>query len=343
MDRSINKKIGTNYLQLDTPSLVLDIDAFKFNLDTINFKLNSIDLSVRIDVNSHLSKDILNLQLNGFSNALGISSSNIGQASVFSQMTDDILVDSPILSSDKLDSLININAKCAYNSLVQLQSIDQSKLSGVYIKIFEQDINEFDRNILSFVTENKIKINGIIFEFSNYKSKKNNIVSQFLESYPELSKITNNFIASGKIAISDYELLDSNFTEIIISKLPLIDNEIIENNEEELQESIKIISSVLSIPDNDRMVLDTGQKAINIDYGFPKIKGIKSAEVQYLSAEHTNIFVEKKELKEFNLQDKIEIIPNDISSVLNQFDSISIIRNDKLLSVFEISARGVYK
>ena len=69
MDRSINKKIGTNYLQLDTPSLVLDIDAFKFNLDTINFKLNSIDLSVRIDVNSHLSKDILNLQLNGFSNA----------------------------------------------------------------------------------------------------------------------------------------------------------------------------------------------------------------------------------------------------------------------------------
>ena len=294
-------------------------------------------------MNSHLSKDILNLQLNGFSNALGISSSNVGQASIFSQMTDDILIDSPIISSDKLDSLININAKCAYNSLVQLQAVDHSKLSGVYIKIFEGEIDEFDSNILSYIIENKIKINGIIVEFSNYKSKKDNVVSKFIESYPELNKITNNFIASGKISISEYELLDSNFTEIIISKLPLIDNEITENNEEELKESIKIISSVLSIPDNDRMVLDTGQKAINIDYGFPKIKGIKSAEVQYLSAEHTNIFVEKSELKEFNLQDKIEIITNDISSVLNQFDSISIIRNEKLLSIFEVSARGVYK
>ena len=258
-------------------------------------------------------------------------------------MTDDILIDSPIISSDKLDSLININAKCAYNSLVQLQAVDHSKLSGVYIKIFEGEIDEFDSNILSYIIENKIKINGIIVEFSNYKSKKDNVVSKFIESYPELNKITNNFIASGKISISEYELLDSNFTEIIISKLPLIDNEITENNEEELKESIKIISSVLSIPDNDRMVLDTGQKAINIDYGFPKIKGIKSAEVQYLSAEHTNIFVEKSELKEFNLQDKIEIIPYDISSVLNQFDSISIIRNEKLLSIFEVSARGVYK
>ena len=73
---------------------------------------------------------------------------------------------------------------------------------------------------------------------------------------------------------------------------------------------------------------------------MPKIKGIKSAEVQYLSAEHTNIFVEKSELKEFNLQDKIEIIPNDISSVLNQFDSISIIRNEngELISLVRVDA-----
>ena len=213
MDRSINKKIGTNYLQLDTPSLVLDIDAFKFNLDTINFKLNSIDLSVRIDVNSHLSKDILNLQLNGFSNALGISSSNVGQASIFSQMTDDILIDSPIISSDKLDSLININAKCAYNSLVQLQAVDHSKLSGVYIKIFEGEIDEFDSNILSYIIENKIKINGIIVEFSNYKSKKDNVVSKFIESYPELNKITNNFILNYRL---NHYFIIINITIIII-------------------------------------------------------------------------------------------------------------------------------
>ena len=41
MDKSIRKKIGTHYTQLDTPSLVLDIDSFKYNLDIVNFKLNA--------------------------------------------------------------------------------------------------------------------------------------------------------------------------------------------------------------------------------------------------------------------------------------------------------------
>ena len=130
------------------------------------------------------------------------------------------------------------------------------------------------------------------------------------------------------------------------SKIPSLEYtkaEIIDHNQIELQESIKVITSVLSIPDDDRIILDTGQKAINIDYGFPTIKEIRSAEVQYLSAEHTNLFVEKNELKQFNLQDKVQIIPKEISSVINQFDSISVIKNEKLLSVFEVSARGVYK
>ena len=342
MERPIKKNIGTNFLDLDTPSLILDLDAFKDNLDIINFKLNSANLSVRIDVNSHLTKDILNLQLNGFSNALGISSSNVNQASIFSHLADDIIVDAALLSTEKINSLISINAQNSYNSLLQLQNINHENLCGIYLKINADNLSEFDNTIFEYTSENNLKISGIIFEYSSFNSLKNDTVTNFLSLFPDVLKITNNFIASGKIKINDYANLDSKFTEIIINKLPLTDVEILEYNPE-LNESVKILSSVLSIPDDDRMILDTGNKAMNIDYGFPVVKNINSAVVKGLSAEHASILINQDELKQYNIQDKIELIPSDISSVVNQFDFISVIKNKKLMSVFNISARGVYK
>ncbi|GIT12523.1 MAG: hypothetical protein CM1200mP33_7090 [Chloroflexota bacterium] len=103
------------------------------------------------------------------------------------------------------------------------------------------------------------------------KNQKAKVVQKFLNNYPSTLNITDNFIASGDISIDDYEKLDSNFKEIIIDKLPLTDIDCIESNPQ-VKESVKVLTTVLSKPDSERIILDTGQKAVNIDYGFPKVK-----------------------------------------------------------------------
>ena len=48
-------------------------------------------------------------------------------------------------------------------------------------------------------------------------------------------------------------------------------------------------------------------------------------------------------INHLNIGDKIELIPSDISSIMNQFNFLSVVKTDKLISTYEITARGAYK
>ena len=275
-------------------------------------------------------------------NTKGISVTNISQASIFSSLSDDIIVNNVVLSESKLSSITDLNASPVYSSILQLNKIKSIYSDDLYIKIRIDSDFKFESDIINYLLNENYSIKGIIFEFYKYEKSKSYVVQKFLNNYPSTLNITDNFIASGDIAIDDYEKLDPNFTEIIIDKLPLTDIDCIESNPQ-LNESVKVLTTVLSKPDSERIILDTGQKAINIDYGFPKVKNIQSAKIGYLSAEHTNIELNDKDHSALNIGDKIELIPSDISSIMNQFNFLSVVRNDKLISTYEITARGAYK
>ena len=225
---------------------------------------------------------------------------------------------------------------------MQLNKIKSIYSGGLYIKIRIDSDFKFESDVIKYLLNENYSIKGIIFEFYKYEKSKNHVVQKFLNNYPSTLNITDNFIASGDISIDDYEKLDSNFTEIIIDKLPLTDIDCIESNPQ-VKESVKVLTTVLSKPDSERIILDTGQKAVNIDYGFPKVKNIQSAQIGYLSAEHTNVELNNQDHSALNIGDKIELIPSDISSIMNQFNFLSVVKNDKLISTYEITARGAYK
>ena len=310
--------------------------------EQISNKLNSLKLKVRWNVNSHLTKDILSLQMKAVPDAKGISVTNISQASIFSSLSDDIIVNNVVLSESKLSSISELNVSPTYSSILQLNKIKSIYSGGLYIKIKIESDSDFKSDIINYLLNENYLINGIIFEFFKYENSKSHVVQKFLNNNPSTVTITDNFIAAGNISIDDYEKLDPNFTEIIIDKLPLTDIDCIESNPE-INESVKVLTTVLSKPDSDRIILDTGQKAINIDYGFPKVKNIQSAKINSLSAEHTNVGLSEKDQSALNIGDKVELIPSDISSIMNQFNFLSVVKDDKLISTYEITARGAYK
>ena len=191
MERPIKKDPGTLYTKLDTPSLILDLDAARKNLTLISNKLNSLKLKVRWNVNSHLTKDILSLQMKAVLNTKGISVANTSQASIFSSLSDDIIVNNVVLSESKLSSISELNASPTYSSILQLNKIKTVYSGEIYIKIkidpgfdFNSDMNipieKFQVTLEKLMRDNNFK-NQII-------RKQNQFVENYLANHGSSSK-----------------------------------------------------------------------------------------------------------------------------------------------------------
>ena len=191
MERPIKKDPGTLYTKLDTPSLILDLDAARKNLTLISNKLNSLKLKVRWNVNSHLTKDILSLQMKAVPDTKGISVANTSQASIFSSLSDDIIVNNVVLSESKLSSISGLNASPTYSSILQLNKIKTVYSGEIYIKIkidpgfdFNSDMNlpieKFQVTLEKLMRDNNFK-NQII-------RKQNQFVENYLANHGSSSK-----------------------------------------------------------------------------------------------------------------------------------------------------------
>ena len=169
MERPIKKDPGTLYTKLDTPSLILDLDAARKNLTLISNKLNSLKLKVRWNVNSHLTKDILSLQMKAVLNTKGISVANTSQASIFSSLSDDIIVNNVVLAESKLSSISELNASPTYSSILQLNKIKTVYSGEIYIKIKIDPGFDFNSDIINYLS-NIIIISPIYsnMSFSNH-------------------------------------------------------------------------------------------------------------------------------------------------------------------------------
>ncbi|MFQ5483048.1 MAG: alanine racemase [Nitrospinaceae bacterium] len=107
--------------------------------------------------------------------------------------------------------------------------------------------------------------------------------------------------------------------------------------------ALSVLATVTSRPAANRVVLDAGKKALSSEpagragkkggYGFiPE----KSKVISRLSEEHSVIETDT----DFDIGEKVHIIPNHACVVVNLFDEMYGIRNDRVEKVFKIEARG---
>ncbi|MGB9597826.1 MAG: alanine racemase, partial [Candidatus Poribacteria bacterium] len=106
-----------------------------------------------------------------------------------------------------------------------------------------------------------------------------------------------------------------------------------------------ILSTVISVPSENRAIIDAGTKSYTSDkaqafgvYGL--IKGMSDVKLVRAYEEHGVLDIPKGKLK---VGDKIEVIPNHVCPVVNLYDELVALRKDKIETIWKVSARGKLK
>jgi 3-hydroxy-D-aspartate aldolase len=106
--------------------------------------------------------------------------------------------------------------------------------------------------------------------------------------------------------------------------------------------ALSILSTVTSVPTEDRAILDTGLKTVTTNQGLPEIKGLEGVEVTKLSAEHLHLRLAKKHTP-LKVGDQVEILPSDTDTTVNLHSQFYGVRNGEIEVVWPILARGKFR
>jgi D-serine deaminase-like pyridoxal phosphate-dependent protein len=112
--------------------------------------------------------------------------------------------------------------------------------------------------------------------------------------------------------------------------------------------ALRILATVTSRPAPDRAILDTGSKVLTMDpskwkAGYGHIVEYPDAIIENLSEEHGWVRLAGREgapMQGMAIGEKVQIIPNHVCPTVNLTDELYLVRDDEVVAVWPVIARG---
>jgi len=107
--------------------------------------------------------------------------------------------------------------------------------------------------------------------------------------------------------------------------------------------ALSVLSTVVSVPNGDRAMLDAGSKALTSDLlgleGYGEVRSLSGARVYNMSEEHGYLDISRVNDKP-KVGDMLRITPNHVCPVTNLFDRVVFVRGRTVLGSVRVDARG---
>jgi D-serine deaminase-like pyridoxal phosphate-dependent protein len=102
--------------------------------------------------------------------------------------------------------------------------------------------------------------------------------------------------------------------------------------------ALTVLTTVISRPVPERVVVDAGWKAITPEFGLAEVKDVEGAKYYHQSEEHGMLSVSPQH--RLSVGDKIELFPSHCCTTVNLYDNYYGIRKGKVETVLRIAGRG---
>jgi len=356
--------VGTHKEQLDTPILLVDLDVMESNIERMARYFRKTSAELRPHTKTHKTPILAHKQISA--GAIGITCAKLGEAEVMiASGIKDVLIANEIVPYQKIVRLVNLakhaNPMVAVDDPHNVDDLSQAAQSNnVNLRVLvEVDIGMKRCGVQpgkpalklaqKLVKSKNLLFAGLIgyeghtvtipdFEKRKYEAEK--ALSLLIETRELIEQnglevgimsgggtgtynITGQFPGMTEVQAGSYIFMDSHYRKVL----------------KDFDCALTILTTVISKPNRDTVIIDAGLKTATTELGMPELKDLPEAELVHLSEEHSKLDMSKSDA---NLKpgDKIELIPSHCCTTVNLHDKLYGIRNGTLEAIWDIEGRG---
>ncbi|MCL2501522.1 MAG: DSD1 family PLP-dependent enzyme [Bacteroidales bacterium] len=356
--------IGMSKEQIPTPALVLDIDIFEANLNRMaDFFTGPVKL--RPHIKTHKCPMIAHLQMRA--GAIGITCAKLSEAEVMAEQgIVDILIANQVAGYGKPERLAALacraDVKVAVDNQNNIDDLDRAACAygsriGVVIEVnvgndrcgtrsMEQTLD-----LAKYIVAKK----GLIFKglmgyeghcvFTAVRGERkaeclsaNKILVDTAQMLRDNGLIVE-IVSAGGTGTFDMSGIYSGITEIEAGSYIFMDacySGVMGN--EVFRPALWVLSTVISKPAPGLALIDAGMKSLTHEFGLPKPL-LSGAELKGLSEEHGRLEL-LPEADHLKVGDLVAIWPSHGCTTVNLHDRYCVVKDNRLVAVWEIACRG---
>jgi D-serine deaminase-like pyridoxal phosphate-dependent protein len=342
---------------LDTPAIVIDLDIVEANIRRLQERLTHFGVANRPHIKTHKIPALAKMQL--AAGAVGITCQKLGEAEVFADTADDILLTYNIIGEAKTDRLAALTHRLKRMAVVLdnetvARGLSEAGLrNGVDIRFLIECDTGYGRNGVQSpqaaldLARSVMKMPRMQFEGLMTFPIKLPDTRQYLERTLQLfggAGIPVPVVSGGGSPavslVGDFPMLTEHRAGTYIY------NDVMQVTAgaatwDDCAFTVRV--TVVSRPTETRAIFDGGSKVFTYEQyyakGFGRIVEYPDAVISGFSEEHGMVDLSQSRRKP-EIGEVVSVIPNHCCVVTNMMDEVYAARRGKVETVFPVAARG---
>lgn len=353
--------------KLSTPCVVIDDDIVERNLQRVQAYFDKIGVAFRPHIKTHKLPSLAKRQL--AAGAVGINCQKISEAIPFVDAgIQDILISYNIIGDEKLAALLALSKRCdlsvTADSVVCVQGLAKTFAgTGQTLKVLVEVESGSKRcgvvspeealEIAQLIEQSDgLEFLGIMTYPPAYTEKETESILTATKDIIENAGIDIPVITSAGTPSIFHSENNKIITEHRAGTYIYCDRATVVYSKRETEAekmftlddcALTIQATVVSVPTDDRCVIDAGAKALsydlynNTDYGH--IKQFPEAIIRDLSEEHGHVDISACPVKP-KIGDVVNVIPNHCCLISNLYDHVNFVKNGQVVETVPVASRG---
>jgi len=361
--------------ELDTPSLCVDLDLLEANIAKMQTTTSANGIASRPHAKTHKTPIIAKMQLDAGS--IGICAAKVSEAeAMFQNGIDKILMTTTNVTSTKIRRAMNLRQICAdfiqaTDSAANAELLSNAAVAmGINADIVVDvdpgghrtgitpgqpalQLGQFVDQLPGLNLRGLLCYDGGSQHVKGFEQRKTQTLERLFaatETYDLFNRsgLNTEIFSGGGTGTYNIDHETRGLTDVQVGSYVFMDSQYIDIGGEsdtdvysDFQPSLTILSTVLNDQYSGRVTTDAGAKACTINKPWARIKGETGLSYSSGSDEFGTIRYEENASRTYKVGDKVELIVSHCDPVVNLYNHMYAIRDDRVQAVWQIAARGM--